>query len=399
MGKDRRPMKCNITIRGMCEDESGMWFVIEDHNLLCRLDKKTGIIHQECSLPGINDGTFAPYAGMCIWNEYVVIAPWRGKAIVSIYHVGEKTLQEISLKHLVNDNVGKFSMCFAYKDYVYLMGFGYPAIVRINMHSFEPEYMTDWVAYLDGDGSRSTKFYLAYGEIIGNTAVVPFAEAPGILKVDLETGSTHAIAIPSSARGFAGLTCADGIYCLADRYENRIIFWESDTNALSEIRIVGEEEKQQRLFVDLVAVQEKVLLLPRKATHAYWVSLETKGIRKCMELEPHICNNQKRTNAKGAFCFLMAQLADGLYLDVRGDDCFYFYRFSDEQCLPIEKMCEKELADAVISAKYKRGAMESEREGLEELLQALAFDEMDFSKENRMKSKGIGEKIYRSLRG
>ncbi len=396
MEKENPNIQCDIRIQQACEDQSNIWFPSNESNQICRLDKKAGVIYKEYSLPKANNDIAMAYGGICKWNDYLIVAPWQGKTAISVYHVKEKISHDIWLwdaKKL--GNRPKFCMCFPYKNYVYLVGQAYPAIVRLNMTSLEPEYITNWVSDVDNHWEESQKAYFKCGEIIGSTAILPFAEISAVLKLDLETGETHTMAVPSSAKGFSGLTCIKERVCLPDRHDNKVILWEPDTNIVSEIQIKEEKKNQDFLFTKAVAVQDRVLLIPLAAKHVYWVFIETGKVEKCMELESAVRGKSKRAFTG---CYHMMQNSEGIYLDFDRDDCFYFYGFSEKQWSPIKKICEKSLARAVVSSRYKNVLIENREDGLEELLQALTRFGIGFSNKDRAKPKAIGEDIYRTLK-
>ncbi len=397
MGKENRNMHCNIATRHACDDEKNAWFASHEGNLLCRWDKKTGIIFKESFLLKENEDTIRAYGGICKWNDDIVIAPWRGQAVILVYHVKQKKMEEIRLKDFgKTDSGGKFVMCFAYGDYVYLMGYRYPAIVRLNMKSLKPEYITDWTSHIYDYWGESTKPCLTYGEIIGNIAVLPFEAAPGVLRVDLDTGNTQIRTIPISAKGFNSLAYAQGKFWLVDNHENRVVIWEPNTNAVSELRVDGEEVNQDNLFLRAAVAQEHLLLIPSKATNAYWISTKTEKVQKCIELESYICKSREKSETDLVGCSLIMQNSDGIYLDVYNDNYFYFYCYSDKQWSFIEKACDRLLAGVLVSPKYKDVIVESEEPKLEEFLQDVV--NVDFPDIDRQKPRAIGESIYWTLK-
>ncbi len=398
MEKENQTIECNISTKQICEDEGSIWFASNEGNLLCRWDKADGIIYKACFLPNINKDIKGAYQGICKWNDYVIVAPFRTKAVISVYHVKKKTLQEIWLQDFKNvaDNDAKFMMCFSHGKYVYLIGYEYPAIVRLNMESLEPEYITDWILHMD-DGSQSPcKAYLAYGTVVGSVAILPLVEKPGILKLDLDTGETRIVAVPSTAKGFNSVNYAKGKIWLVDAYESKLVIWDPDVNVALDIWIDGEDKKQAFPFWKAAVVQDQLLLIPFKAKYAYWVSMESGDIQKCAELEPCILENRKRLGLEHAGCFPIMQNTNGLYVDFDKLDCFYFYRYSDKQWFPVKKTCDRVLAGILVSPKYKNVIVESEEPKLEELLQDLV--NVDFPDIDREKPKAIGERIYWTLK-
>lgn len=397
MGRESQNIQCNLGIGQACEDGDNMWFASNAGNLLCRLNKKTGVIHKECVLLKANDGIYRAYGKLCKWNDYIVIPPLRGKTVILIYSVREKKLQEIYLRNLKTiEGKPKFSMCFVYKDFVYLTGLRYPAIVRLNMKSLRPEYIVDWIPDIDDCWEKSDKAYLRHGDIVENTAMLPFADASDILKVDLDTGDTYIVPIPFFVKGFNSLSYAKENFWFVDNYGNKLTIWSPDTNAISEIEIHDEEKRRKWLFARTIVAQDHLLLIPYTAAHAYWVSIETGEVQKCTELEPYILKNREKSGMAFSGCRLILQNSDGIYLDFEGNDTFYFYQFSNRQWNPLKKTCEKDLADIIVSLKYRKIVVENDTVGLETLLEDLA--DVDFPDLDRQKLAAVGETIYQVLK-
>ena len=147
----------------MSEEDGKLWMALLNRNGICEVDtaKKTARI---CRL--FDD---EPLSKECLYshvrkvNDYLIFAPARAEKI-AVYNLRMDSVAYIPLKPLEqegkeNSGEAKFWNIIQYQSEVYLLGYSYPAIIKINVESMEVTYISDWV--------ETVEEYIEYGDICG----------------------------------------------------------------------------------------------------------------------------------------------------------------------------------------------------------------------------------------
>lgn len=122
-----------------------LWFCNIQYNALFKMKVDTGKISFITFLPE-TENTFDLYSPLSFYKDLLIIAPRNGKSII-IYDTENNNIKEIKLdlKRLEDlNNINLFTSIYAYKDSAFLFPGRYPAIVKLNLHSFDVEYIDAW---------------------------------------------------------------------------------------------------------------------------------------------------------------------------------------------------------------------------------------------------------------
>ena len=278
----------------MAEDDGRIWMSLLNRNGICEVDKETGYarivkIFEEEALN--KEGLY-----WCVEKagQYLVFAPGAAEKI-AIYDTCQDSLSYIPLRTAgencrQNQSEIKFCSMFRYGADVYLQGYSYPAIVRINMKTMETTYITDWVEEVDADIPKGDlDGYFSHGYIVGGDYVLfPMGCISAVLQLDLKTADTKVIKLKTSMKGIGGLFSPDGncVWMVGrGRGTNRVACWNRRTGQIKEFEADGVEDiqgPQSQMFYEPICIGDKMLLLPFSVAcdSIYEICADTGEIKK-----------------------------------------------------------------------------------------------------------------------
>lgn len=278
----------------MVEDDGRIWMSLLNRNGICEFDKQTG--HAKIVKIFEGEELYKERLYLCVKKvgRYLVFAPGLAKKI-AIYDTVQGFLSYIPLR-VAGDNCRqdqreiKFHNMFQHGTDVYLQGYSYPAIVRINIKTMETTYITDWVEEVDADIQKGDlDGYFSHGYIVdGDYVLFPMGCISAILQLDLKTADTKVIKLKTSMKGIGGMFSPDGncVWMVGrGRGTNRVACWNRRTGQIKEFEADGVEdiqESQSQMFYEPICVGDKMLLLPFSAAcnSIYEICADTGEIKK-----------------------------------------------------------------------------------------------------------------------
>lgn len=279
-----RPIALN-----MVEENGKVWMALANRNGICEVNletKKAKIIKTFS-----NESLAHEILYNCIEkiNNYLVFAPGLAKKI-AIYNLEDNSLIYIPLKKMEdeykeNQNESKFWNIIRHDSSVYLLGYSYPAIIKINMISMEVSYITDWVEEAEnniniGDDSG----YFSDGHIIiGNSILIPMGCMKAILELDLKTSQTKIRKLNVTMEGIGGLSSIDkeNIWLVGRKNKtNWISCWNIKTNKIKEIPFKEMNDNIFDPFYAPICTPSKVFLFPISSSYIYEIDINNLNIKK-----------------------------------------------------------------------------------------------------------------------
>lgn len=279
-----RPIAVN-----MVEDNEKIWMALFDRNGICEIDKKTRKarickIFTEELLNGEQ-----LYCSVEKVGNYLIFSPGMAEKI-AVYDLAYDSMIYIPLNRVEHhckqsQEEIKFWNVFRYQSSVYLLGYSYPAIIKINMKSAEIIYITDWVEEVEKNVKEGdVGGYFADGHvIIGDLALISISYMNALLELNLKTDSTRIIRINASIGGVGGISSADGqnIWLVGKRSNtNKVYCWNMKIDKMREYCLVDEDEGIFDPFYAPVCTSSKVYFMPISASNIYEFNLNTKKVEK-----------------------------------------------------------------------------------------------------------------------
>lgn len=292
--KRRNEVYLRPAMVNMVEEDGKIWAALLNRNGICEIDKATRRA-RICKVfegePLIKDFLYSNVEKV---GNYLVFSPWDAENI-AIYDLKNISVTYLSLKNFEknlkeNRDGAKFWNIVRYQSNVYLLGYSYPAIVRINTDVMAVEYITDWVEAVEESieqGDNSGYFGDGY-VVVGDLALLPVGCTNAILELNMKTSTTKLRKLNVSMKGIGGIASADGeIIWLVGRGDktNRVSCWNRRANAVKEIPLKEEDESAIAPFYAPICGASKVFLMPSTASCIYEINIETGEISKCKDLE------------------------------------------------------------------------------------------------------------------
>lgn len=186
-------MKNEIYSRVACYDMTGdtenIYYYANEKNLLGKYNKKTNKNH---ILKEFDEDLTYTYASIQKMNERLILIPHHANDIL-VYDLETNEVVKIPVeipkghKDIKFDEIYKFWDSFVYKDYVYIIGFFYPAIIKLNTLTLETEYLTECCDYIEKKKTKDVDVYFVHGEVIENAVWISCGSCNIMLRLDLES--------------------------------------------------------------------------------------------------------------------------------------------------------------------------------------------------------------------
>lgn len=158
------------------------------------------------------------YNAIVRYGDNLIFVPASADEL-AVYNLISKDVRYIGLKEVsakgneIYDRQSKFWNAVKTDEYLYMFGYYYPAIIRMNLVTFEIEYINDWVTKIDKHiPPEDARGYIGNGHYVeGSDIIVPFMCAPALLRLNTDTLSTEIELLNTSLDGMGTLSC-DGEY-------------------------------------------------------------------------------------------------------------------------------------------------------------------------------------------
>lgn len=253
----------------MVEDSEKMWMTLLNRNGICEIDKAMGCA-RICK-------TFAEEALDKEWlyccvekvGNQLIFSPGTAGNI-AIYDLETDLISYIPLKYKEynyreNQDGAKFWNIFRHHTNVYLLGYSYPAIVKVDMKSKKVTYITDWVKLVEENieiGDDNGYFGDGY-VIVDDLALVSVGCMNAVLTINLKTDCTTLRILNVPMKGIGGIASEDGenIWMVGKgNITNRVCRWNMQTGRIDEYLLPDEDEHIVDPFFAPVCIGSKVFL-------------------------------------------------------------------------------------------------------------------------------------------
>ena len=318
-------------------DGGGIWFVAFDHNGLYfrdRLSKKTDLIG---IIPNEGKYVFRLYTSMIRYGSKIFLIPFLAKE-VAVYDINKKEFKKIALKN-VNEfgdrkqasDRAKFWCSQLYADTLFLFPHNYPALVMIQVHTFEVSYLTDFVDELEG-ASINQEPYITDVYVENHMAYCSCSCANVIVRVNLAERNASVCKIPVKANGFNGITKIGDEIWLAPRIVGGIVCFNCKEETVSVYDNYPDGFQCSYVpFHTLYQCREGILMVPDLSNQFLLLDYKTKNIKNVDYLSDLI--DGERFEGIYSFDNTMAySKKDDLLMFMSGKDyTFYMVNINNER--------------------------------------------------------------------
>lgn len=304
----------------MVEEDGKIWFALLNRNGICEVDKVTRKA-RICKV--FEDEPLEKevlYCHVKKVDHYLVFSPGVSEKI-AIYDLNRDYLSYIPIKKLdrhykQNQDEAKFWNIIRYHSDVYLLGYSYPAIVKINIESMKVTYITDWVEEVENyieDGYSGGYFGDGY-IIIGDSVLIPLGCMNAVVELNLNACRTKIKKINTSMKGIGGLSSMDNenVWIVGKGSgTNKVACWNIKMDRIKEYKVPDMEGDIFDPFYAPVCIQKKVFLMPISAPFIYEIDIDSNRIKKSSILERKFGN---RAGALWAWWKIMAPTVEGNWI-------------------------------------------------------------------------------------
>lgn len=303
------------------KEGDNIWFSDYTHNGIYRINEKTKEIHRLTDFPGEKGREMMLYKTVSHIKDWFVFGPCAAREI-AVYNYKKNQMKKIPLqkasKGKMNQEEFRFWMAATYKDYVYLFGLRYPAIIRINPETEETVYYTKWAEELEQYITEWKWGYLSEGIVRGRFAYLPCFCTNAILKFDLDSGIWEFIEVPFKAEGIFGIGDDGRNLWLVSLEGQSIIKWNLESGAVKEIEIPNRNKVILPFHAPLLT-DRTIYLFPFAAEDVYCIDMETETVERHKGLSDGL-NTERRKFCSGVINVLNPKIIEDRIFYINGKD-------------------------------------------------------------------------------
>ncbi len=167
-----------------------IWFAAGAYNGLYRYLLKEKKLERIAIFPHEPFGQDGLFLKICQYKKRLIFVPQYGKWLC-IFHTEELRMESVKIPKLTEDvALPYFCEAVVYGDCVYMMGAGYPGILKFNFLDDSFEIIDHWFKKLRDEVHLSRKeFYLGMkGVVDGSKFFIPCYQCNRVLEFDMRTG-------------------------------------------------------------------------------------------------------------------------------------------------------------------------------------------------------------------
>lgn len=258
----------------MVEDNEKIWFYDNEKNILCEFDRTTEVVSILLELEIITNNSYTSIQKI---NQKLVLTPGCADYIV-VYEMDTKLVHKIYLDNVKNDDfyeIYKFWDSYVFQDYVYMLGFTYPAIIKLDTRTMSIEYLTDWIPFIKNRMKEKEYGYLYQGKVIGEAAWISCGWTNAMLKLNLLNDQFEYYVIPAQIFGCGAFSYDGKCFWIGEWYKRfeKILCWKPGENRIKVIEV--KENTNNGPFRSIMDIGNKLLLFPYANTPIYQIEKES----------------------------------------------------------------------------------------------------------------------------
>lgn len=197
-----------IGIEAFCMDgEDTLWCVSKENpSGLYKIDLKTAIMDEFALLPDVS--TINAFSNVLIYKDYFVFIPANEDAIV-MFCRGNGTVERIPLpqsQRKIGKSDIKFFTGVIYEDFLFMFGYSYPGIVKMDLEERRIEIIDSWLsesAFILTDEMEGC-FHTQYYKKI-DTVYFPFMNADAVMEFNFKTSKATVHKVGSSGQRYVSI--------------------------------------------------------------------------------------------------------------------------------------------------------------------------------------------------
>lgn len=226
----------NLAFENLFDEGEHFWFTAYNFNALFRMDKTTWQAEYMGSFPDEKPDGWRLYASITANNGKLYFAPLSANEI-AVYDLSTQSFSKIAFKNptvrLYNPAI-KFYSTVPYKNWLFFVGFSYPAIMRYDVMTGALEYFSDWVEPLNRLADKISGCYFKDICVTGSDIIMPALCANAVVVFNMDT-CISTIHKAGNKRCSYISVCFDGKdYWLVPKHKEPVVKWNLNTKEYKE---------------------------------------------------------------------------------------------------------------------------------------------------------------------
>lgn len=273
----------NISFFDICFDGDYGWFCDAYTSTLYKLDLLTNAITVEAIIPVYKD---MQYGFIAKWKDLLILAP-RAATKIMVYHIRDNYFSEIELdikRMAEKDLFNLFSGVHIFDDSAFLIPGRFPAIVRLDLHTFRVEYFDLWherlISKIENYDNKMVLFARC-NCVFSDKILLPCWQRNIVLEFQFSTGRGRLIEFPKIFDGLSGMYIRGQELFLASKHNHMIFRCDLDGNVLEQIEI---DELGETGISFLLECSGKTIIVPVHGTRIIQWDYDVYNCRKILNL-------------------------------------------------------------------------------------------------------------------
>ena len=264
------------------------WFTEISHNGLYKIDKKTMMAEFVGCFEGEKD-TNRLFLDIVRYKNILVFVPFKANAI-AIYDIETNRFSKIEIKEsfankgLVSYNADcKCSFATVYNESVYIFPVTYPAIIKLNMESYQIEYLEKPILELRNWNIGKKGSYFRKGYKLNDSIVVWCNAICSLLRFDVLKESFEMCLQLEACDDYIEAVCGEKEYWLIPKTDGKVIRLSEDYEVIAKISLPKAKVTEGISYLQGVCMRKYLWVFPGVASQVVKICKENNSAEPSME--------------------------------------------------------------------------------------------------------------------
>jgi len=274
-------------LSGIYSNEHSIYFM-DWNNALYKYDKQS---EETINIRKVGKQNWT-YMEIAENNKKLYFAPNFKSSKIAFFDMVQNKFEYIDFKDDCKYDC-KFKAPINFRNFVYFIPNGYPAVMRLNIETNGIEYFSDWYNEVS---KLCNPLHETWKNIIFSNFNVDHANlaltiqcSNAIMFFNMDTGAHEIKKIGEKSEQYVTI-CFDGQnYYISPHYNNYIVKWNKETDETSKIKLPSSFSRRDNMYCNFIIEysNEYIWLFPHAANNAYKVNTDTGEIVELPELIEH----------------------------------------------------------------------------------------------------------------
>lgn len=375
------PFYCYVKV------DNNIWFPADNRNALYKYNVQTKEAEWIGSFPNETSFDYTLFLDVQIYKTKLFFIPHTAIRL-HIYDMEENKFESLAIPEVI-DNPLLFTQGIIYEDYLYLIGYKYRGILRLDLKNYQFEALDHWVGEFDRRFRTDKKYGLMGKEstLIGSKLYIPCTQSNVVIEFDVCSNRYQFYEVGNKKNKYMSVKrIGDRLLLLT--FDKVIVLWN------------GEQTKELKVQMDEEAGSYDKLICHRK--EELWLF----SMKKMQYLKINLINYEIKlyeiTDKDNEFISIVKMSGEWIYFSTYHTGEWYRIGKQDELQKLSERIEEPRNTEEVLSELIKEEfspsfLYEDERYSLKYIVKKIAenYDQSESEKSKFDEQKGkTGERIH-----